>query len=205
MTNRRTTNCVRSNLLTRTFIPRIPKNRLPKEDDKTKRICLSPSIQDACSSFPHKTALGHKCYSDRPMFLAVYSLPTVNDEHAILTPDEIKEYVPDAMKTNEHWLLKPLQLEAEIIRITSIKYEFFNKNTGELGGMVTNLTFEKEIENVDRIGHAVFYHSKIAKQFVKACNLDGIEILDELITKEQIRYFGYIPSSRLYTKRHYQF
>lgn len=91
------------------FELRVPRNRLPDEDDTTPRICLSDSVERCINAKPsHGQSLYQaKCHGLR-VALYVYEFDT-NDipSDALIAPDELVDHyhVADAKFNHEYWLL----------------------------------------------------------------------------------------------------
>lgn len=182
------------------FIPRVPLNRLIEEDKQTKRICLSSSIEKCLSSFPYKTKLKHHVSRSEPTLISVFSLEEKNfRENFLKNPEDIKNYVPDALLNDEHWALKSFTSVPTLIKLKQIDFAYYCKYTNHYDGTVTHLDYEKEIEAYEREGLATFYCFKIYKQFIRACAVSGIKVLNTSSTKEHMYYSGHIASSKLYT------
>lgn len=91
------------------FELRVPRNRLPYEDDTTPRICLSDSIEHCINA---KSGQGQPLYLAKHygfrVSLYVYEFDT-NDipSDALIAPDELVDryHVADAKFNHEYWLL----------------------------------------------------------------------------------------------------
>ena len=182
----------------KTFTPRVPRFRLYGEDNRSKRVCVSNSIQNCIASFPYKNDLMLGLRT-RPTYLSVYSVDEASFlKEEIKQPEEIVEKVADALEKQEYWLLKEFSATPTLIKIKKLKFSRLCKYTNEYSGSVTELEFEREIEKKDRVEKTIFYHSRHYKEFLKACALHGIQIQEDNITKEHMEYFGCIPSTREY-------
>ena len=87
--------------------PKIPSNILTKigaEDNKTPRVSFAPTIDHAL------LAIGFNRLKSGPKLLNVYE-PTAYKN--IVTDKQLdsKGFVPDANKTKEHWITKPVRLK----------------------------------------------------------------------------------------------
>lgn len=117
----------KSNLDNKTLIPRIPSNFLVNngyEDDKTKRVCFSSSIDKALRAMSQNLK-GMKLYVHVP------------DKYYDTYTPTLKE-VPDSKITGEIWIKQPVKLKCigqiEVIKDKGeegIKYKYGN-NTAEL-------------------------------------------------------------------------
>lgn len=106
--------------------PRIPENRMNKEDSETKRICVSQSI-DGClvATYydPEDIIYVHYCESDK------VTTPTVKQ-------------VEDAPITGEQWILESVEMKLfMILKITDV----IKRSLGMFGTMPIN-TYRYVIE-----------------------------------------------------------
>ncbi|MBG9693129.1 hypothetical protein ABD91_20525 [Lysinibacillus sphaericus] len=93
------------------FVPRIPSERILFEDDVIPRICLSSTIQGAIkgSQVLYRNYEKDFYHSIKGMYLRVYLFNKGQmDLSYLLKPEEIQDYVVDAMFTKEHWYLQKL-------------------------------------------------------------------------------------------------
>lgn len=186
----------------KTFVPRIPSFRLTKEDASMKRICVADSIAHAISSFPYKSKICKQLFSHQPVYLAVYPVKKSSfKKEEIKTPEELQDFVPDAVQNREHWILKEFTSKPYWIRIRELKLSGYDKYTDEYIGKVIHLVYEKETEPKERIETATFFHKQHFKAFQYACKKSGMNILNVEAVREPMQYFGCIPSSRIYTVR----
>lgn len=109
------------------FVPRIPVYRAKDEDAVQKRVCVSTTIEGCVKAAPHfwyqayeyvnadyydpythmeklTTLLDHD--GKVGYLLKIYEFDLVENE--LVQPKILKanEWVPDALKTNEHWITK---------------------------------------------------------------------------------------------------
>ena len=91
------------------FVLRVPKNRLYGEDDVTPRICLSTSIEQCVNAKPFSAqALYLAREFGLAMALYVYTFRSEDiPEGRLLGPEGLVDLVPDALESNEYWLLDP--------------------------------------------------------------------------------------------------
>lgn len=98
------------------FTPRVPETRAIEEDDKTPRICVSDTILRCLAAIDGVSTEYLGSYSGvptRPMY--IYRLKGKGYRPT-------NEEVPDAYKTNEHWLLVPTKgIRGRLIKQNSIK------------------------------------------------------------------------------------
>lgn len=96
--------------------PRIPKNRMPSEDDKTPRICVSTSIAGCLAAVQGlkegNTVYIHTCTSE-----------------AIIQPTN--DQVPDIFFTGEVWITESVEMELiGKIKITKVDYFDYDPEKG---------------------------------------------------------------------------
>lgn len=96
--------------------PRIPKNRMPSEDDKTARICVSTSIAGCLAAVQGlkegNTIYIHTCESNQVI------QPTVDQ-------------VPDIFFTGEVWITESVEMELiGKIKITKVSYFDYDLQNG---------------------------------------------------------------------------
>lgn len=103
------------------FIPRIPESAAEDEDQETKRICFSSSIE--------KCILGHPYTSDILEInnrIRIYKCNTENiNKYKLVDPLTLyfTNKVPDAFETQEYWYLDNIVLQSELYEITDFYYE----------------------------------------------------------------------------------
>ena len=100
------------------IIPRIPKNTIEGEDTSIPRICTSSSL-DGCltgigPSHIGLNALQEKIDSGNPSMESI-SFPFTllcfqieRKDPALLLPEKVAQYVPDALWSSEHWITRPI-------------------------------------------------------------------------------------------------
>lgn len=101
------------------FCPRIPLQRAHGEDRTTPRFCVSTSLEKCLLASPYTDELFVKdgYIENREVDLMLhesngdefYGVPFIlytfhAKEEDILSPEELKELVPDALETDEHWI-----------------------------------------------------------------------------------------------------
>lgn len=106
------------------FVPRIPKNRMQGEDDSTPRICVSDNLlgclramsNPAYEMYEYAESEYHCPYQEMSyldvlleknqsgQMYRIYHFDMEKSE--VVTPEELHKngWVPDALKTNEHWI-----------------------------------------------------------------------------------------------------
>lgn len=123
------------------FVPRIPSQRCPTEDDTIPRICVSENIKYCINAIPQGVeVLQYMQKLEMPMIVHVYYFAEECYE-----PMDIVGYVPDAVVSHEHWIMtKPSEVRHQVIRIT----DFFSKQvTDQYGvkhGMIVAMDYENE-------------------------------------------------------------
>ena len=90
--------------------PRVPKCRTDRENDKVPRICFSDSILGCLRAIPDSyDGVYNRIHLQEtkgvPALFAVYA---VNEKdiprNCLFMPEELKNSVPDALETGEHWV-----------------------------------------------------------------------------------------------------
>lgn len=93
------------------FVPRVPKQICPNEDNTTPRICVAPDIMSAIQAMPQGgTVVYNMARLGVPVVVHAYYI--VSD--AILMSEQIADKVPDAVATGEMWVMA---VPAEVRRI----------------------------------------------------------------------------------------
>ncbi|MCK9470681.1 MAG: hypothetical protein M0Q88_02880 [Bacilli bacterium] len=115
------------------FTPRIPENRFAGEEEHTKRICLSSSIEGCITAAPFGgSSLSENIYagSNSSKLIRIYEfdISEIERKH-IYTPDYLykKDLVRDAAITGEYWITVPIKpVNSYIIKLTK-----FDDNYGQ--------------------------------------------------------------------------
>jgi len=108
----------RKNHDNKTLNPRIPKNRLPSENDKTPRICVSTSIA-GCLAAVHGLKEGN----------TVYIHTCTCEPNQIIQPT--KDQVSDVFFTGEIWITEPVEMNLiGKIKITQVDYFEYDLEKG---------------------------------------------------------------------------
>lgn len=99
------------------FVPRIPKQRAPKEDDLIPRICTADSIEGCLAAHPNAvTSIQFESGLDlleetgnAGLLFRVYHFTAKKED--VLSPEQLAKrgLVPDAEETNEYWFLTAQQ------------------------------------------------------------------------------------------------
>ena len=83
------------------FIPRIPEQICPGEDNTIPRICAAPSVIKALQAIPQAgEVIYYMQQIGAPVIIHAYYL----ESQSVLTPDQIADKVPDALATGETWI-----------------------------------------------------------------------------------------------------
>lgn len=110
------------------FIPRIPKQICPNEDNTTLRICVAPNVLSAIQAMPQGGEVVY--YMARlgvPVIVHAYYI----ESDAVLMPEQISDKVPDAIATGEMWVT---EVPAAVRRIDyEIRKPFVPKRTDRNG------------------------------------------------------------------------
>lgn len=104
--------------------PRIPKNRMPSEDEKTARTCVSTSIA-GCLAAVHSLKEGNIVY--------IHTC----ESNQVIQPT--KDQVPDVFFTGEIWITEPVEMNL-IGKIKITKAGHFDYNL-ERGIFMTNYQY----------------------------------------------------------------
>lgn len=96
------------------FAPRIPENRIEREDDTVKRICVSKSVGGCLSAVPDGGSELEQYLFDTGGFVQVFVFDTHTlglSEEEVIPPDVLyqKGWVEDAVATGEHWITVPVK------------------------------------------------------------------------------------------------
>lgn len=80
------------------FVPRVPKQICPDEDNTTPRICVAPNILSAIQAMPQGGTVAYNMARiGVPVVIHAYYI----ESDAILMPEQIADKVPDAVATGE--------------------------------------------------------------------------------------------------------
>lgn len=91
------------------FIPRIPQTVLPNEDHIINRVCVCKNIIDCFNcvcyidNYLKDAILNHSDYKK----MRVYEF--IIDDNEVLSPENISNYVPDAIHNKEFWVTHSLK------------------------------------------------------------------------------------------------
>jgi hypothetical protein len=84
------------------FVPRVPKQICPDEDNTTPRICVAPNILSAIQAMPQGGTVAYNMARiGVPVVIHAYYI----ESNAILMPEQIADKVPDAVATGEMWVM----------------------------------------------------------------------------------------------------
>lgn len=85
------------------FIPRIPKQICPNEDNTTPRICVAPNVLCAIQAMPQGgEVIYYMARLGVPVIVHAYYI----ESDAVLMPEQISDKVPDAIATGEMWVME---------------------------------------------------------------------------------------------------
>lgn len=174
------------------FIPRIPEMRLPNEDFKVKRICVSDTIKHCLAAIPAIEDVADSCIQHNyDPIIHVYNL--IPQDGSVINTKSLgeKELVPDAWATHEMWLTKSpvkviradyrwLNARVDIGFNSSLNYEVFKiegllqriKKTDESADLVKKWFDPTEIE-YQRL-YPLFKKYGV-KQFLEGCPPDDLK------------------------------
>ena len=127
------------------FIPRIPESTMTNEDRTIPRVCVSPTLEGAVTGFAHSYKFQIST-TIMNTFLYVYEIDACKIGcNNIKFWNQITNYVPDAYKTKEAWIMKEFTCKPKIYRFTSLdKYE----REPQIGKVYTDLVLDKKILNI---------------------------------------------------------
>lgn len=162
------------------FKPKIPENILPRENNITKRICLSNSIENCLSAvywFGSADDVEYCVLSDTGI-IPIYVYEFLIDDSKLKTPNEVyKENVIDALYTNEYWyigeeIINPVK--SYIINLKDYTYKTISIKDKE-----TNLmTIINKIENIKyEIISDIIFGNKFLIKYKKDLPLDVTDII----------------------------
>ena len=156
------------------FIPRIPKKHASGEDKAQKRICVSDTLEGCIQAAPSIWYYIHD-YINTEYFFPYWHMKRLTillehnekvgylfkvyefvlEESQLISPEVLKknEWVPDAHKTNEHWITKATK--------PNQSYFILIQNTREENGepMFDYTKYEK-----NELGEIENYYERYEKQ-----------------------------------------
>lgn len=101
----------------KSFVPRVPDSRAYEEDDKTKRICFSTTLEGAMSAIANKPT--ETCTWKK---FTVYEFET--DDYIDYMELYRSGKVNDAILTHECWYLKPVILKGKHMLLRDFRYSY---------------------------------------------------------------------------------
>lgn len=126
------------------FIPRVPEQRMAEEDNTSLRICCTDTIEGALLAMPDNRdfLISTKLFP----LVKVYELDESKIEKGnLLSPNEIKDKVPDAVATGEHWITTAIEpSNFYTIQVTNLSYDENSRTVSNL--IYHKLTQEEEAE-----------------------------------------------------------
>lgn len=88
------------------FIPRVPAQRCPNEDDAIPRICVAPDITSALQAIPQAGEVINAMKElEMPIIIHAYYLKS----NCVLLSEQIMDKVGDAIATGEMWIVEKPQ------------------------------------------------------------------------------------------------
>lgn len=172
------------------FIPRIPKYRCKDEDNTIPRVCVCTTLEGAVGAFPYKRYFVNEYSWVRDeIYLTYYKIPVNDLEYK--TDEELKELVPDAHITKEHWILNSFKAKPYIIKVNKLTLSNFNKYINEYTGFVDKFQYEHSVENYDRTTEYTYIDKQFFKkaiEFAKSNNI-SYEIIEDKHSNLSYRRF----------------
>lgn len=119
------------------FTPRIPRLRAVGEDETMERICVSSTLEGCFIGHPTAVNSVHTGLEDRvyllergkeAMIFRVYGFEV--EKEKVRMPEELHEkgYVPDALLSQEHWILEPCQpVSISYVVLENVSYQIGTK------------------------------------------------------------------------------
>lgn len=140
--------------LTRYYEPRVPHTTMLGEDKVTPRVCFASSVEGCIAAIPGNR---RRVYFDEGAVIAVFPFRVALDDPALVTPDKLKESVPDAEFTCEYWYMEPVVLTGHLVRVESFAWgNYFFATEADRVSVYKVLTEEysipkEELAKYDRI------------------------------------------------------
>lgn len=172
------------------FIPRIPKQRVEgmfTEDDKIKRICVAPTVQQTLQGIP-QSGIVMETMKELKLPIIVHAYYLKGGFFYNLT----EEQVPDVSVTGEHWLLQnPDSVYRRDYEVTDFLTRRLKDMNGKeepflIGAQIklvkyqeNGLNFAKKFQLNEDIVSSVAFRSLIVN-----CGDELIEILKEKVKTE---------------------
>lgn len=103
------------------FTPRVPTGLYGStgEDMDSPRICFSDSVEGCFEAI----SIGSNSFAGHNMLVVVYEMEVEEDDPYLMHPEDVREYVPDALENMEYWYLKPVTLQGAIFEIVKLERE----------------------------------------------------------------------------------
>lgn len=107
------------------FVPRVPETRADSENDTIKRICFSRTVEGALSAMPDGGYRLDETIYKFDCLIKVFQLDTEKlniSPKNILEPEYLyeRDYVRDALETEEYWILEDVVIPREDVEILEI-------------------------------------------------------------------------------------
>lgn len=105
--------------LTRRYEPQVPVSTMLGEDKVTPRVCFASSVEGCITAIPGDR---RRVHFGEDAVIAVFPLRVALDDPALITPDDLKDFVPDAEFTREYWYTEPVALTGHLMRVESFAW-----------------------------------------------------------------------------------
>ena len=107
------------------FSLRVPKYRVPGEDDSVRRICLAPCIEDCINAKPGRGEIAQIALERKiPLVLYLYKVEMPRRNPCLIHPVSVyRDYgVSDAIHNQEYWLTRVPEFEEHMLLLCSAKF-----------------------------------------------------------------------------------
>lgn len=158
------------------FVPRIPKERLPKENSTIKRICMSSSLEGCLSAVPWGQDAVDAIDEYGTMLYRVHLFKIDKNDKNLITPQQLKEnkYVPDAMTNQEYWYMQEI-----------VPDEVFIINVRDCTYVRNSKIFKFKNLDIDIVSNDEI---KFGKSFIFKCNKENLTALEKQIRTKLLSY-----------------
>jgi hypothetical protein len=171
------------------FEPRVPKLTYETENRTIKRICVSSSLPKAFRAAPQMGNMLKLLLSNniQPIIYIYrfYKNDFKRDEYK--TPEEILEYVGDAVTNEEYWLLKaPTRVSCQKVYVYDAKLTFMADMFGKkeyfcLWPWIKNTRTKKSNEDIIN----AYFKNKKYKEYVEEILKASLDFRSKLIYLEE--------------------
>lgn len=169
------------------FIPRVPPQRLKKEDDTIPRICVAPNILSALQSIPQCGNVICVMYRLRmPIIIHAYYLRSSH----VIGNKEVQRYVEDAKVTGEMWLSEPPET---VYRVDYMITDFMAPLRTDYYGSREHFVYAASIKRVKHqdnwknLCDSLYLEDKNGKIFQELRNICSFRTLMSNLDKEDIK------------------